>query len=47
MVQIKSNRFKNVSIIASFKILNDVTLYTLLVLRNKIFNYETNYFNFK
>ena len=37
MVQIKYNKFKDVSTVISFKILNDVTLYTLLDLRNKIF----------
>ena len=37
MVQIKYNKFKDVTTIISFKILNDVTHYTLLVLRNKNF----------
>ena len=37
MVQIKYNKFKDVTAITSFKILNDVTLYTLLDLRNKTF----------
>ena len=37
MDQIKYNKFKDVTAITLFKILNDVTLYTLLDLKNKIF----------
>ena len=37
MVQIKYNKFKDVSTVISFKILNDVTFYTLLNFRNKNF----------
>ena len=37
MVQLNIINLKDVTAITSFKILNDVTLYTLLDLKNKIF----------